>query len=277
MVNQNYSVLMSVYFKEKRENLMMSIESILRQSVPPTQFVIVKDGLLTDELNEVINYYVKKYIDLFKIIELEKNVGLGRALNEGLEACDNELVARMDSDDISLETRCEKQLNMYADNKDLCILGTNIDEFYDKPSNIITSREVPSKHAKIVRFSKIRSPFNHPTVMYKKSEVLKLGGYSDLRRNQDYDLFVRMLNENCKAANIDESLLLFRADKDNLKRRKSWQRVRGDIVLRYKFWRKGYHSLLDFLFSCLGLLAIYISPKILFKQFSSKILRKKRK
>src|SRR5699024_2389598 len=113
---------------------------------------------------------------LFSLIELKENVGLGMALNEGLKACKNELVARMDTDDISLPTRCEKQLHEFLTNPDLSIVGTNTDEFYESPNDIVSSRIVPTKHEDILSFSKRRSPFNHPTVMYRKTDVLNVGG-----------------------------------------------------------------------------------------------------
>lgn len=207
-----YSFLMSVYYKEKPEYLKTSIDSMLNQTQKPDEIIIVEDGKLTEELEEIIEKYKKENPNIFTVVKLEKNIGLGLALNKGIEFSRNELIARMDSDDICIPTRCEEQIDMFMKDSNLAIVGTMVDEFIDNPNNIISSRIVPTQNKEIYEFAKKRSPFNHPTVMYKKSEVLKNGGYSDLRRNQDVDLFGRMMFNGAKAANIDKALVLFRSD-----------------------------------------------------------------
>lgn len=270
----DYSVLMSVYWKEKPEYLKMSIDSMLNQTLKPNQIVIVKDGPLTDELEKVIHDYSSANPGLFTIVSLEKNVGLGKALNAGLEKCRNELVARMDSDDISVKDRCELQVQEFLKNEKLSIVGSIIDEFYDDPKNIVSSRIVPLHHDEILKFSKRRNPFNHPSVMFKKSEVLKNGGYGGHRRNQDLDLFVRMLNNGAIAANIDKPLLLFRANKDQLKRRKSWEKCRSYIAIIYKFWRIGHSSLLDLIIVVISQILVFMLPLRFLEWISSVFLRK---
>ena len=273
---KEYSVLMSLYDGEDPAYLGPSIESMINQTVQPDEIVIVLDGPINKKLQSIINHYVNNYPDLFSIVPLKENVGLGRALNAGLKASSNSLVARMDTDDIALPTRCEKQLKVFELDPQLSIVGTNTDEFTNDPSEIITSRVVPSVHEDIVKFSKTRNPFNHPTVMYKKDDILESGGYGDFRRNQDYELFVRMLNEGYKARNIDEALLLFRANEDNIKRRKSWNKTKGDILIRYNFWKQGYIDLGSLALSTSAFLGAYILPNKLFERFSSNVLRKKK-
>jgi len=275
MIDKKYSVLMSVYYKENPEFLETSIESMLNQTLKPDEIVIVKDGKLTKELDEVIEYYTSKYQNLFTIVALRENIGLGLALNEGLKACRNELVARMDSDDISVENRCELQVEEFIKNENLCIVGTMIYEFYDDPDNIVSARIVPKKHEDILKFSRRRSPFNHPTVMYKKSEVLRCGGYRDIKRKEDIDLFGRMLNQGCLSMNIDKPLLLFRSNEDNFKRRKSWENCRSYIAVIYDFWKKGYSSTIDLVYVIVGQLIMFISPVWLLKRISDTLLRKK--
>ncbi|MDB7088141.1 glycosyltransferase, partial [Enterococcus mundtii] len=217
--NKTYSVLMSVYSKEDPYYLKKSIESILNQSVSTDDFVIVKDGKLTPELDTVLEEYSRKYNNI-KIVALQKNMGLGLALNEGLMNCKNELVARMDSDDISLKDRCEKQLKKFNSNEKLDILGMQIAEFYSNPDDIISIRQVPSRYDDIVKFSKRRSPFNHPTVMYRKSRIVQLGGYKDVRRKEDLELFLNALSRGYYAENLEEIGLYFRSNRDNSLRRK---------------------------------------------------------
>lgn len=274
MQKREYSVLMSVYYKEDPSYLKISIESMLNQTLPPNQIVIVKDGKLTKELDDIVDHYKFNYQDLFTIVELEKNVGLGLALNEGLKACKNELVARMDTDDIAVENRCELQVNEFMKNEKLSIIGSNIAEFYDDPNEIVSSRVVPSNHKDIIKFSRRRNPFNHPTVMYKKSEVLKVGGYGDFRRNQDLDLFVRMLHNGCLSANINKSLVLFRANKDNLKRRKSWEKCSSYIGMIYNFWKLGYSGFNDLLIVAASQIVVFLAPISFLDWVSNNYLRK---
>ena len=183
---EKYSVLMAVYEKEKPIYLKESIESMLNQTVFPDQFVIVKDGMLTSELDAVINEFASRYEELFTIIELHENQGLANALNEGLKACRNELVARMDSDDFSKPKRCELILDEFIKDKDLAICGCNIEEFNVSTDNITGYRIVPTLYEDILKFGRRRQPFNHPTVIYKKSIIQACDGYIQLRRKEDW-------------------------------------------------------------------------------------------
>lgn len=270
-----YSILMSVYKQEKPEYLVPSIESMLAQTAPAEQFVIVKDGPLTEELDAVIASYARKDPGLFTIVPLEENVGLGRALDYGMAQCRNELVARMDSDDISLPERCEKELALFAADPELAIVGTNIDEFYDDPADVKMSRVVPSEYEQIKKAIGRKTPFNHPTVMYKKCEVIRCGGYGKMRRKQDRDLFSRMINMGCKARNINESLLLFRSNEDNYKRRKSWTYCKSTVDVSIEIWKRGHCSLSDLLYVIAGQTVLYVMPLPIMKWISDHLLRKK--
>lgn len=274
MIEKKYSVLMSVYKKENPEYFRLSIESMINQTLKPDEIVIVKDGHLTNELNEVITSFASVYPKLFTIVSLEDNVGLGKALNEGLKRCRNELVARMDTDDISLKERCELQVDEFIKNKELSIVGTMIDEFYDNPTNIISSRIVPTSHDDIIRYARRRNPFNHPTIMYRKASVLDCGGYSDLRKNQDNDLWVRMLIKGCKTKNIDKSLLLFRFNEETYHKRKNWLNTKLLISVRYKFFKIGFTSLSDFIIVCGIQLLIYTMPIRFERWIYQRFLRK---
>ena len=186
---EKYSVLMSLYKKEHPAYLRLALDSMLNQTIAPDEIVLVEDGPLTDELYDVL----KEYVPFLHLVVNEKNLGLGLALNTGLRACRNELVARMDTDDISKPDRCEKQLKRFAEKPELALVGCHIDEFIGTPDQVVSQRRVPLRSEEIYRFAKRRSAFNHPAVMYRKSAVLAEGGYSDLKRNQDVELFGRML------------------------------------------------------------------------------------
>lgn len=268
-----YSVLMSLYKNEKVEYLDKSIMSMLSQTVVPDEIVIVKDGPLTKELEDTLNNYLNSYPNLFKIIPSKENLGLGLALNLGLCNCKNELVARMDTDDISLPTRCEKQLKKFNENKNLGIVGTMIDEFSKDESNIVSSRKVPITYDEIYKFSKRRSPFNHPTVMYKKSLVLEVGGYKDFKKCQDFNLFGRMLQNGIKAENIPESLLLFRAGDNFIEKRGNWLSTKSYIKSSYDLYKNKYINILDFLYIFFGQLTIFMVPTSIRKIIYKKLLR----
>lgn len=270
---EKYSVLMSLYKNEQPDWFVESMESMIKQTIKPTEIVLVLDGPITDELQEKVNWYQTNYPKTIKIFPLAQNIGLGKALDKGLEVCSNELVARMDTDDISLPNRCEKQLEMFKSDPELAIVGTNIDEFYDNSEYIVSSRVVPSNNSEIKKFIKRRSPFNHPTVMFKKQAVIESGGYGNLRRKQDLDLFSRMINYGNKAANINESLLLFRSNEDNFKRRKSWSYVKSYIIAQVAIYKRGHCSLTDLLFVVGGQMLMFILPMSMLKKISKKYLR----
>lgn len=271
---EKYSVLMSLYTKEKAEYLRLAIDSMITQTVAPDEIVIVEDGPINDELNSVLGEYVKKYPGLFNIIVNEQNIGLGLSLNNGLKACKNELVARMDTDDISKPDRCEKQLKVFEANPELSIVSGFVEEFCISPDKVESIRVVPTTHEKIYEFAKRRSAFNHPAVMFRKSSVLSMGGYADLRRNQDVDLFGRMLFSGYKAANIGESILWFRSNNALAKRRKSWENSKSYITTIRRFWKMGYSSFLDYLIVACAQTVMFLLPARLQQWAYKTFLRK---
>lgn len=271
----NYSVLMTVYKNDNPEYFSKSLLSMLTQSLPTNDFVIVKDGPITEQLQKVIDDIEKKYPGIINQVGLKKNVGLGLALNEGLRVCKNELVARMDADDISLQNRCEEQIKHFIIDNNLDIIGCPVDEFIENEKNIIFTRMVPETHEEIYKYAKQRDPFNHPTVMYKKSKVLAVGGYKDLRKNQDTDLWIRMLVSGCKTMNLKQSLLLFRFEEDTYKRRKNWLNTKLLISIRYNAYKIGFNSFLDFLKVAFIQLLIYFMPINFQKWIYQNFLRKK--
>ncbi|MBQ4131500.1 MAG: glycosyltransferase [Clostridia bacterium] len=257
---EKYSVLMSLYVKEKPDYLRLAIDSMINQTVVPDEIVIVEDGPLNDELYAIIKEYTEKHPDLFSIVVNKENLGLGLALNEGLKVCKNELVARMDTDDIAKPNRCEKQLAVFREDPELAIVGAYVDEFHTTPDQVVSTRAVPQTHEEIYQFAKKRSAFNHPAVMYRKSKVLEFGGYSDLRRNQDVDLFGRMLFGGCKAENIGESLLYFRSNDALAKRRKSWENTKSYIDTIKRFWKMGYASFTDYVIVATAQTVMFLLP-----------------
>ena len=269
----NYSVLLTVYKSDNPEYFRLSLESMINQTVQSNDIVVVKDGPVPEKIETIINELRKEHPEIHPL-QLEKNVGLGLALNEGLKACKNELIARMDSDDISMLRRCEKQIAMFEADPSLDIVGCPVKEFVGTIENIVGKRDVPLENDAIHKFNKRRDAFNHPTVMYRKSKVMKYGPYGNYRKNQDTDLWIKLLSNGCKAANCPEYLLMFRFDEETYKKRKSWINTKLLIEIRKKAWRRGYCSFTDYMFVTCAQLGIYFLPEGFQKFIYTKLLRK---
>ena len=273
----NYSVLMSVYFKEKPEWLDYSISSMMNQTIVPNEFVLVEDGPLTKELEEVVNKYVKKYPKIFKVVKIEKNGGLGQALKLGIEKCKNEFIARMDSDDYSLPERIEKELEIFEKYPDVGIVGTNVSEFIDSIDNVICDTILPETNEEIIKFSKRRCPFSHPSVMFKKSEVINAGNYRENYLCEDYDMWLRMLRNDCKCYNIQESLVYMRVGEDFYKRRGGWKYMKTILKFKNELLKTGYFTLFDYLKSTVPHIIVCLIPNSLRNWIYRNLLRKKNK
>lgn len=209
---------MSVYKNDNPEYFKVALESILNQTVKPDEVVLVIDGPVSQNILEVIKE-VKVNNPIFKILQLEKNMGLGIALQKGLKQCQYDYVARMDSDDISVENRFEKQLEVFICQEDISIVGGFVDEFEKDPIKIISQRIVPLEDKDIKRFMARRNPMNHPTVMFKKRDVLEAGNYQDWHYNEDYYLWIRMSQKGCQFKNIDKVLVHMRVGEGMYNRR----------------------------------------------------------
>lgn len=224
-----FSVLMSVYYKEQAEYLDKALESILvNQTLKPSELVLVADGQLTSELYCTIDKYKEIFSNL-KLVQLPQNVGLGKALNEGLKHCSYEWVARMDSDDISMPERFERQFEYLKSHPEIDVLGTALSEFDNNPSEITAIKKCPPV---IDSYIKFRSPLNHPTVIYKKSAVLSAGGYMHCPYMEDYHLWIRMYSVGCIFTSLNNSLYLFKMDSDTFQRRGGKQYVRSEYQIQ---------------------------------------------
>ena len=268
-----YSVLMTVYKSDNPEYFKLALDSMINQTLKPDEIVLVKDGPITDELQSVIDKSKKDYNKIVEV-NLKKNVGLGLALNEGIKKCKNELLARMDSDDISELNRCEEQIKLFKKDSSLDIVGCPVKEFVGTIDNVVGHRDVPFNNEEIHKYARRRDPFNHPTVMYKKSKLEKVGCYGDYRKNQDTDLWIKMLNAGCKGANVNKYLLNFRFDENTYKKRKSWINTKLLIKIRWNGYKIGFLSFFDFIFVSLVQLVMFVMPVGFQKFLYKKVLRK---
>lgn len=271
---QPYSVLMSVYKKEKPMFLRAAMDSIWNQTVATDDFVLVCDGPLTDALNEVVSDMEAAHCGTLHVVRLEKNGGLGNALNIGIQQCRNELVARMDSDDISRPDRCERQLAVFAEHPDVSICSGIVEEFTTSPAIIEAKRVPPETQEEILAFARKRNPFNHPCVMYKKSAVEAAGGYQDFYLLEDYYLWVRMLMAGNQGYNLQEPLLWMRAGSDMYKRRAGWKYAKTQARL-FRFMKdRGFIGNAQYIKSCMIRSGSSLAPNWLREIMFKTVLRK---
>lgn len=234
----DFSVLLSVYDREVAAHLDSALQSVVDQTAPPSEIVLVHDGPLNAKLHSVIENHRHGPIPLVEVV-LRQNQGLGGALSIGLGRCRYDLVARMDADDISKPERFEEQLRCFEADPSLAVVGSWVDEFLGRVDNVTGVRTTPETHEEIREFAKRRSPVNHPAAMYKKSAVDAAGGYQAFHLNEDYYLWVRMLANGAKFYNIQQSLLFFRTSTDVFRRRGGVRYARQDILMQRKMLHLG--------------------------------------
>lgn len=241
-----FSVLMSLYLKEKPEYLNEALKSVINQTVKPNEIVIVYDGPITTELKSVVEQYVSNNPRLIKIIDNPENKGLGLALADGVPQCTYELIARMDTDDICRKDRFEKQLEEFVKDPRLDICGSHILEFEEKEENIVARRRVPLVDKDIKEYQKRRDGFNHVSVMFKKKSVLAAGNYQSCLLMEDTLLWANMFMNGAKGKNIDDYLVYVRIGKDMYERRGGFDYYKKYKAGRRKVYETGYISWVDY-------------------------------
>ena len=229
---KKFSVLMSVYKNDKPEFLYCAIKSVtLLQTLQPSEVILVIDGPISVELNNCIKMLMEE-IPYIRPIRLLENKGLGNALYEGLLACSFEIVMRMDSDDISVPNRVEKQIRYMEMHPDVSVLGGQISEFIDTEDNVVGYRVVPQTPEEIAHVIKWRCPFNHMSVAFLRSCVMNSGNYQDWFWNEDYYLWIRMFLAECKFANLPNILVNVRVGKDMYARRGGMRYFKSEVRLQ---------------------------------------------
>ena len=265
-----FSVLMSVYGKDNPIWLREALESVFSQTVQPNEVVIVCDGPLTKELEEVLAQYNGRII----LHRLAKNSGLGEALKQGIEKCSYPLIARMDADDISLPNRFEKQLAYFEKHPDTAVLGGLIQEIDGKDLTPVAVRQVPLTDKEIKKFIKTRSPFNHMTVMYKKSAVLDAGNYQPFHLMEDYYLWARMVAKGYEMANLPEIILNARVNAAMYGRRGGLKYFKSNYALSQKLYELNLISLPMHLFNMIVRFCVQVlMPNSIRGYFYRKALR----
>lgn len=271
---REYSVLMSVYEKENPVFFRSSIESMINQSLPFSDFVLVCDGPLGEELEKVIKWAEGRLGERFQCIRLLENQGLGKALSQGLLHCRFDIVARMDSDDLSRKDRCLLQVEV-MEKGGYDIVGCALEEFKDTPGDTGQIRLSPETQEEILTYAGKRNPFNHPCVMYRKNAVLSAGNYVDFPGFEDYCLWIRMLKNGAKSYNLQEVLLDMRSGEGMYDRRGGISYVKS--VLRFQKYLKREEIIGTWTFAknCAVRTAIGMIPGKLREKFYKMFLRKK--
>jgi glycosyltransferase involved in cell wall biosynthesis len=250
------------------------MKSIISQTILPDEIVIVLDGAISDEVNSVLDKYLKANPKLYVIVPLEKNVGLGLALREGVLHCNNELIARMDTDDISRKDRFEQQLKAFQENPNIDICGGQILEFEDDINNIVSKRTVPLTHNEIIKYQKRRDAFNHMTVMYKKSAVLRAGNYKSCLFMEDDLLWCNMFKTGAIGQNLGENLVYVRVGKDLYKRRGGLKYYRKYKQARKEVYKTGFISWWDYKYTTILQFVVAIMPSKMREYIFKKKLHK---
>ncbi|AEA00895.1 MULTISPECIES: glycosyltransferase [Aerococcus] len=270
----NFTVLMSLYHKENPTYLRQCLDSLVKQSLPAEEILIIKDGPLTEELDAILDDFQEQYPKQTTIQAYPKNRGLGLALQDGVQLARNEWIARMDTDDICRTDRFEKQINYLKEHPEVELLGSDVFEFDQSPKEPTARKVVPHSYQDILGYAKRRNPFNHMTVIYKKSAILKAGNYQPLKGYEDYYLWVRMLKNGVKAANLDDTLVYARADQNMFKRRGGWDYFVDGSKAYQKIYQVGLASPLDWLIRMGGQAVFNLVPNSLRQNLYKKILRK---
>lgn len=254
-----FSVLMSVYQADNPIFFDQALKSIVANTIQPTEVVLVCDGKLTTELEQVIDDYQHKLP--MHLLRLESNVGLGLALQAGLKYCTYEWVARFDADDICCMDRFERQVCFLQQHPNIDVLGGQIIEFNNNPHEHNAHRKlVPMSHDRIHRYTKSRNPMNHMTVMFRKSAVIEAGNYQHRPLYEDYDLWVRMLLSANKFANIDEVLVYARAGNSMYHRRGGLSYAKQEAIMQIKFYKLGFISFFDLIKNLIFRIPVRLAP-----------------
>lgn len=272
-----FSVLMSVYRNDNPEDLKKAVWSISKnQNVQPNEIILVVDGPVPPSLEDTIRE-LEKNIPYFKLVRLTENKGLGKALNIGMKHVTNELVARMDADDISLPYRFEKQLEYLANNPEIAVCGGQISEFIGSPNNIVAYRNVPIDSNECKEFYRDRDPLNHMTVMYRKSAVMDVGNYQPWHLDEDTFLWGRLLKTGYKIANLPDVLVNVRVGEQMYARRGGWRYFKSDAgILKWKL-QNGLTDRGRFIYNYLVRFTVQVlMPNNLRAWFFKRLLRNKK-
>ncbi len=237
------SVLLSIYQGTTADELVRCLQSIEAQSCLPDEIVMVRDGPVSNAVEEAIARFGHRTRLALRQLPFAENRGLGPALADGLEACRGELVARVDTDDVSVPERFAWQVEAFDSDPGLAVLGGLLEERYrDGRGEHELVRPAPIEPEAIRRAAVYRNPFNHPTVMFRRQVVLDCGNYQPMLWFEDYDLWVRLLQAGHRCRNLDRVLVSAEADRAYFERRGGLRYLDRELALARRFRALGFHG-----------------------------------
>jgi len=261
MDNSKLSVLIPVHHSEVPKHLDTALESVFEQICIPEEVILVRDAnLRSSGLQSVIDDWFDNYSKRIQQIEITTDHTLGEALQTGLEACSHEIVARMDSDDISVPSRLKKQATFLSEHPDIDVVGSYLAEFESNPDNPHAVRTVSTSPEEIRKKARFRNPMNHPTVMFRKRAVIAAGGYRNINAFEDYDLWARMLLNGFELANLPEPLVKARAGEDLHRRRGGLGYAYNEYEFQRELYENGFLTLPSFLRNLVTRLPVRLLP-----------------
>lgn len=268
------SVVIPTYENDDPDDLTTALQSVLNQTLPPDEVIVIGDGPLSDGIEDVIDEYETEYPDVVQLHQLSENQGKGKARQVGVKQASEKIVAMMDADDVCCKDRFEKQSRFLDENPGVDVVGSYVTEFDPNTGESYGIRTVPETHEEIASMARYRSPLNQATVMFRRKAVLAVGNYEDVRLLEDYRLWVRLLVDRAKFANIPESLVKVRAGKDMQERRGGWQYAKSEIRMEYDFYRWGFIPLWLAVLNAIARVALRTVPNSLRGTIYSRLFRK---
>lgn len=253
----SFSVLISIYKKENPAWFKEALDSVFTQTLQPNEIVLVEDGPLTPELYEVIDEYQSKH-PIFNIVKNETNLGLGLALQKGVLACKNEIIARMDTDDIIPPDRFEKQLAKIEEGYDVVSCWSQL--FIGDQTNVIAVKTRPENHEEIVKLAHKRSPICHAATLFRKSALLKAGNYQHCKLYEDYHLVARLIMSGAKFYNIQKVLYYVRTTPEQVGRRSGWDYLKTELSFFREFKKIGFFTTKDYIVNCSMRIVVRLMP-----------------
>lgn len=237
------SCICSIYYKTILKELLLSIDSLIIQEYIPSEIVIIVDGLIQEDVKSFLKDLIRNEKEIFKVFFLQENIGLGNALRFGIKKCHNSYIARFDTDDINLDKRLKIQYDFLNKNSNISIIGSNIFEF-GKNLRKISIKNMPHKDQIKENSYMLRNPLNHPSVMFRKKDIIRIGSYKDIKFFEDYELWLRCLKSGLKIHNISESLVAMNRE-GYLKRRNGlayalWELKFLKVTLKQKTIKKRF-------------------------------------
>lgn len=273
--SDDFSVLISIYAKEKPDYLDLSLQSIFTNSLFPSEVVLIEDGPVGKELQKVVAKYQRKYPKVLKVFSYEKNRGLGLALADGVKNCSYDLIVRMDADDICHKNRFEREISYLMKHQDIDVLGSFVMEYDNTMSTACALKEVPLQDREIKKYMRTRNPLNHMSVVFRKEKVLSAGNYLPMLFFEDYYLWCRMAKNNCHFANLEEPLVDVRSGLKMIERRGGLKYVKCICQFEWTLWRQQTINTLELIKNIVIRVTVCFLPRHIRKTLYEKKLRGK--